>query len=45
MAGGETVPRASSDCMEADENRRIERMVVKKLRVKATILKRVRAIS
>jgi hypothetical protein len=31
--------------MEADENRRIERMVVKKLRVKATILKRVRAIS
>jgi hypothetical protein len=31
--------------MEADENRRIERMVVKRLRVEASILKRVQAIS
>jgi hypothetical protein len=40
------VLRAPSDCTEADENRRrIERMVVKRLRVEATILKRVQEIS
>jgi hypothetical protein len=39
------MPRASSDCTEADENRRIERMVAKRLRVKATILKKVQATS